>query len=108
MSALNLLFIFSHPPSSSLANDAWDAAMTAGLLDQSVTIFFTGEGQAQLGEPAMVEKIASLQEILPLQLCVEGVITQEQCDESLRDQLQIIEGVAVSSFIASFDRVLSF
>lgn len=108
MSAQKLLFIFSHAPSSSLAWDAWDAAMTAGLLDQSVTILLSGAGRDQLLEPRMVEKITSLQEMLPVQLRVEGKLNPEHRKTPLAEQLELIDQASLPAFVASFDRILSF
>lgn len=102
METQQLLFIFTHSPNDTLAWDAWDAVMTAGLLDQSVTIFFSGEGVIQLQEPRILEKIAGLQEFLPLRLC-----TDVSYDGPL-GQVERLPPNTLSSFIAGFHRVLSF
>lgn len=76
--------------------------MTAGLLDQSVTILFSGSGLIQLQDSAIREKIEYLQEFLSLRLCAD------QESPYMAGDLEVIPQYALSSFMTDFDRILSF
>lgn len=96
------VFIFSHPPEHPLAQAAWDAAMTAGLLGQTVTLLFSGNGLKQLDCDEMMEKARSFQELFPVQLCAETD------DARHKDTVQLIAPSSSADFLRGFHRVLSF
>ncbi|MCW8193476.1 hypothetical protein F6455_01585 [Proteobacteria bacterium 005FR1] len=67
--APGLLFVLSHGPlSGALARESLDAVMTAGLLNQAVSLLFVADGVYQLVEGEAATKLTSLMELAPIQL----------------------------------------
>lgn len=77
--------------------------MTAGLLNQSVTVLFSGEGLRQLRSPLVLDRIKDLQELFPVRLCVESA-------EASYPELTVepIHCSALPAFHQQFQRILSF
>lgn len=77
--------------------------MTAALLNQEVTVLFSGEGLEQLRSQSVINRIADLRELFPLKLCGENA-------EARHNELELktIPSSALPEFHNQFQRILSF
>lgn len=105
------LFVLSRAPHShSLARDCLDAIMTAGLLNQSVSLLFVGDGVYQLTERDWAGQIAALGDFSPLNYFVaaEALLERGLAPADCHLQARALDGRELSRLFADHSHILSF
>lgn len=107
----DLAFVLSRSPRShSLAQDALDAAMTALLFDQSVTLYLLSDGAFCLSDSESGSRLASLAELGSLQL-VAGLedVTRRGLEASAEKlSVRLLAHSELARCLSTEAKVLSF
>lgn len=106
-----LLFVLSHGPlNGALARESLDAVMTAGLLNQAVTVLFVTDGVYQLLQSESADQLSALLDLAPMQFfaAADDLQARGLATEHLAVPTSALDKAEIQALFARHHQILSF